>query len=39
MFLDAFVRHRWFVVFVALCLLAVGVLTDQVRSPGKRRMG
>lgn len=39
MLLDAFVRRRRFAVFVVLCLLALGVLTDQVRSPGKRRIG
>ena len=39
MFLDAVVRRRRFVVFAALCILALGVLTDQVRSPDKRRVG
>lgn len=39
MFLDAVVRRRRFVIFAALCILALGVLTDQVRSPGKRRVG
>jgi rod shape-determining protein MreC len=38
-FLDAVVRRRRFVIFAALCILALGVLTDQVRSPGKRRVG
>ncbi|HYM91828.1 MAG TPA: rod shape-determining protein MreC [bacterium] len=39
MLLDAFARRRRFVVFVALCILALGVLTDQVRSPEQRRIG
>ena len=39
MLLDAFARRRRFVVFIVLCLLALGMLTDQVRSPGKRRIG
>ena len=39
MLLDAVARRRRFVVFVVLCLLALGVLTDQVRSPDKRRAG
>ncbi len=39
MLLDAFARRRRFVVFVALCILALGMLTDQVRSPDKRRIG
>jgi rod shape-determining protein MreC len=38
-FFDVFLRRRRFVVFIVLCLLALGVLTDQVRSPGKRRIG
>ncbi|HET8998078.1 MAG TPA: rod shape-determining protein MreC [bacterium] len=39
MFLDTVVRRRRFVVFAMLCILALGVLTDQVRSPDKRRIG
>jgi len=38
-FLDAVIRRRRFMVFAALCVVALGVLTDQVRSPGKRRIG
>jgi rod shape-determining protein MreC len=37
--LDALLRRRRFVVFFVLCLLALGVLTNQVRSPEKRRIG
>lgn len=39
MLVDALGRRRRFAVFVLLCLLAMGVLTDQMRSPGKRRIG
>ena len=39
MVLDVFIRRRRFITFVALCLLALGVLTDQVRVPGSRRIG
>jgi len=37
--LDAFARRRQFVVFIVLCILALGVLTNQVRSPEQRRIG
>jgi rod shape-determining protein MreC len=37
--LDAFIRRRRFIIFVALCLIALGLLTDQVRAPGNRRIG
>jgi len=37
--LDAFARRRQFVVFIVLCILALGVLTTQVRSPEQRRIG
>lgn len=37
MLLDAVGRRRRFVVFVVLCILSLGVLTDQVRAPDKRR--
>jgi rod shape-determining protein MreC len=37
--LDAFARRRRFVLLVVLCILSLGVLTDQVRSPDKRRIG
>ena len=39
MVLDAFARRRQFVVFIVLCILALGVLTNQVRSPEQRRIG
>ena len=39
MVLDAFARRRQFVVFIVLCILALGVLTSQVRSPEQRRIG
>ena len=39
MLLDAVGRRRRFVVFVVLCILSLGVLTDQVRAPDKRRAG
>ena len=39
MVLDAFARRRQFVVFIVLCILALGVLTTQVRSPEQRRIG
>lgn len=39
MVLDALIRRRRFITFAALCLLALGVLTDQVRVPGSRRIG
>jgi rod shape-determining protein MreC len=37
--LDALLRRRRVVVFAALALLALVVLTGQVRAPGKRRIG
>jgi rod shape-determining protein MreC len=37
--LDAVGRRRRFVVFVVLCILSLGVLTDQVRAPDRRRAG
>jgi rod shape-determining protein MreC len=37
--LDAFFRRRRVMVFIALSLLALVVLTDQVRAPGQRRIG
>ena len=39
MLLDAVGRRRRFVVFVVLCILSLGVLTDQVRAPDRRRAG
>lgn len=39
MVVDAFPRRRRFVVFIVLCILALGVLTYQVRSPEQRRIG
>jgi len=36
---DVLIRRRRFIIFVALCLIALGVLTDQVRVPGNRRIG
>ena len=39
MVLDAFARRRQFVVFIVLCILALGLLTNQVRSPEQRRIG
>jgi rod shape-determining protein MreC len=37
--LDVLIRRRRFITFVALCLFAMGILTDQVRVPGNRRIG
>jgi rod shape-determining protein MreC len=37
--LDTFARRRRYLVFVVACLVALGLLTDQVRSPEKRRIG
>ncbi len=39
MLLDAFARRRRYLVFVVTCLIALGLLTYQVRSPEKRRIG
>ncbi len=39
MVLDVLIRRRRFIIFVALCLIALGVLTDQMRVPGNRRIG
>ena len=39
MLFEAFGRRRRFVLFVVLCILSLGVLTDQVRAPDKRRAG
>ena len=39
MVLDVLIRRRRFITFIALCLFALGVLTDQVRVPGNRRIG
>ena len=39
MLFDAFVRRRRFVLLVMLCIFSLAVLTDQIRSPGKRRIG
>jgi len=36
---EGFGRRRRFVLFVVLCILALGVLTEQVRTPDKRRAG
>ncbi|HKV45009.1 MAG TPA: rod shape-determining protein MreC [bacterium] len=36
---EAVGRRRRFVLFVVLCILALGVLTEQVRTPDKRRAG
>jgi rod shape-determining protein MreC len=36
---EAVGRRRRFVLFVVLCILALGVLTEQVRTPDKRRVG
>jgi len=37
--LDTVVRRRRLVLFVVLCILSLGVLTDQLRSPENRRTG
>jgi len=37
--LDTFARRRQYLVFVVACLVALGLLTNQMRSPEKRRIG
>ena len=39
MLFDAFVRRRRFIILVVLSILSLAVLSDQIRSPDKRRIG